>query len=160
MQPFRKRTYQSFGEFLADIRFLLGNLRRLRSIMKGRGLEPRFRERMMLAVTRVNECRFCAHAHTKFALREGLTRDEIAALLGGDLGGCPEGEIEAVLYARHWAEANARPDAAARAKLAALYGAGQADNIELALRVIRAGNLTGNTVDAFLHRISGGRWGK
>ena len=32
--------------------------------------------------------------------------------------------------------------------------------MELAMRMIRAGNLSGNTFDRFLYRISFGRWGK
>ncbi|MFC2009044.1 hypothetical protein ACFLUT_03220 [Chloroflexota bacterium] len=39
------------------------------------------------------------------------------------------------------------------------YGAEKADAIHLVLRLIRMGNLMGNTWDYFLHRISFGKWG-
>jgi len=63
------------------------------------------------------------------------------------------------LYAHHWAETNAQPDPAVRAKLLATYGAETARAIEFVLRMIRVGNLLGNTGDYILYRLSSGRLG-
>jgi hypothetical protein len=39
------------------------------------------------------------------------------------------------------------------------YGTQKVEAIELALQMIRMGNLSGNTLDYVLYKISGGRWG-
>lgn len=159
MKPFKKRTYRGFGEFAADLRFLWARRKRVRRLMGGGGLAPAFRERIMLAVTRVNACRFCAFAHTRAALQAGMGRAEVDALLGGGFEDCPEAELPAVIYAKDWAEAGGVADPEAERRLAETYGEEAAGDILLSLRIIRAGNLTGNTVDALLHRVSFGRLG-
>ena len=51
------------------------------------------------------------------------------------------------------------PDAEARGKLIAAYGQSTANDIDIVLRIIKTGDLTGNTVDCLLYRISFGKWG-
>ena len=159
MSGFKKRTYHGIGDFLADIKFLLRNQRRVRAMMRSKTLSPKFRERLMLAVTRVNACRYCTRFHTKAALTEGVNQQEIRMILQGMYQQCPLEEISAILYAEHWAETEGRPDEAARQKLIDTYGQAMTDEIDIALRVIKTGNYTGNTADYLLYRISFGRWG-
>jgi hypothetical protein len=64
-----------------------------------------------------------------------------------------------LLYAQHWAESNARPDAAARERVVSSYGENKVNLMELAMRMIRIGNLPGNSFDYVLYRVSFGRWG-
>jgi hypothetical protein len=82
---------------------------------------------------------------------------EINQLLAGDVAGCPEDEAVAVIYAQHWAESNARPDPEAVQKLRETYGEAKAEAIHLALRIIRFGNLMGNSWDYLLYILSFGR---
>ena len=159
MEPFRRRTYHSLGEFLTDVRVVVRNRRRMRTLMRGETISNAFRERLMLAVTQVNACRYCADAHAKQALVWGLAEESFADLAEGDFESSPIEERPALLYAQHWAEANAQPDPAARRRLHELYGTEKANAIELSLRVIRVGNLLGNTWDLLLYTISRGRWG-
>lgn len=156
---FTKRTYASMGEFWGDLRFLLAHRKDVKRLVEHEALNGAFRERLMLAVTQVNRCRYCSFAHTHQALKEGLAQDEIDALLDGELDGVPEDERTALLYAQHWAETRGQPDPEATARLDAAYGPEKAAQIHLALRVIRTGNYTGNTFDYFLYRASCGRWG-
>ncbi|HOZ46535.1 MAG TPA: carboxymuconolactone decarboxylase family protein [Candidatus Hydrogenedentes bacterium] len=155
---FRKRHYRSFGQFWADVRFSVGQRRAIRGVMDGPLIDGRFRERLMLAVTEVNGCRFCSFAHTRAALSEGLSEGEVRALLRGLLEDVPEDQRTAVLYAQHWAETEGHPDPEALDRIEATYGKEMADAIHLVLRVIRMGNYTGNTVDYLLFRLSFGRW--
>ena len=113
----------------------------------------------MMAVTSVNACRFCAYFHAQVALTSGVSRAEVEQILGGVFTRAPEHEIPALLYAQHWAETNAQPDPAMRVKLAATYGDDTARAIEYVLRMIRVGNLLGNTFDYILYRLSFGRLG-
>lgn len=126
--------------------------------MRG-GLSPQFRERLMLAVTAVNECRYCAYFHLKAADAAGLSEGESRALLHRRLDQAPPEELPALLYAQHWAERDAQPEPAMRERLIETYGPAQADRIELVLRLIRIGNLLGNTFDAVLYAASAGRLG-
>lgn len=159
MDKFKKRTYRSPWEFLKDLGFILKNIKRVRAIFSRKAISPVFRERMMLAVTQVNDCRYCARFHAKAALSEGISREEVDALLQGQFKDCPDDEVTGILYAEHWAETAGQVDAEIRGKLLAAYGQHMVNDIDLVLRIIKTGNLAGNTADYWLYRISFGRWG-
>jgi len=155
---FNKRTYRNPKEFFADLLFPLRNRKRLGEL-KSKGLiSPAFRERLMLAVTMVNGCRYCSYFHAKQALKNGVSQEEISRLLSGDVNSCPREEALALLYAQHWAESNARPDPEAVRKLQETYGFEKVEAIHLMLRMIRLGNLLGNSWDYLLYRMSFGKW--
>lgn len=121
--------------------------------MRGRSLAPAFRERLMLTVTQVNGCRYCAYAHARMALAEGLSDEEIQSLGRGSFEGAPPVERAALRYAQHWASADGLPHPQAVQELHGLYGEDQVAAIHLALRLIRVGNLAGNTWDRFVRRL-------
>jgi len=66
---FTKRTYRNLGDAVT----IHGMLRKIKILMRGESLDKKFRERMMLAVTEVNGCRYCRYAHTRIALFCGLS---------------------------------------------------------------------------------------
>ncbi len=154
----RRRTYRNFGQVGKDISFMIKNRKKISMIMKGNLISPSFRERLMLSVTAVNNCRICSYVHTKQALLSGLSKEETEMLLKGVIDNCPDKEIAALFYAQHWADTDANPDPKAKQKLVETYGKDTAEVIELVLRVIRVGNLVGNTWDYFLYRFSFSRW--
>jgi AhpD family alkylhydroperoxidase len=132
---------------------------RIKSLKRGALIDRAFQERLMLAVTEVNGCRYCAYAHARMALAAGVTQADVDALAGGDLDGSPPEEIPALLYAQHWAETGANPDPGTRQRVLETYGQAKTEAIELSLRMIRVGNLAGNTWDYLMHRVSLGHWG-
>jgi AhpD family alkylhydroperoxidase len=154
----RRNVYDDFGQFFEDTRFALTNRKKIGQVMKGNLIDPAFRERLMLTVTSVNNCRFCSYVHSKQALLSGLSKEETEMLLKGVIENCPEKEVPALFYAQHWADTDAKPDPKARHKLVKTYGKDTVEVIELVLRVIRMGNLVGNTWDYFLYRLSFARW--
>lgn len=154
---FPRRYYASPRQFLADVAWIFGHRAQLRQARVT--LSPAFRERLMLAVTAVNRCRYCSFAHTRMALAAGVTNAEIVQILDQTCSDCPPDEAPALAYAQHWAETGAAPDPAVRERLLCEYGALRAGAIETVLRMIRAGNLLGNTFDYLLFRLSGGRLG-
>ena len=154
---FKKRTYKNPCEFFKDLWFLTKNSGKIRKTMKSGIISDEFRERLMLAVTAVNGCKYCSYMHTRQALKTGMTQEEIDLLLAGSVANCPEDENIALIYAQYWAESNARPDADAVNKLREVYGKEKAEAIDIILRMIRLGNLSGNTWDYFLYRISFGK---
>lgn len=127
--------------------------------MRGRSLDPQFRERLFLAVTQVNECRSCTWAHTRIALREGLSENEVSALFQADLESTPEDQRDAVLYAQHWADSGGRPEAEAASRIVNRYGAARLQYIDLALRFIRFWNYFGNLAELAIHLVSFGQVG-
>jgi AhpD family alkylhydroperoxidase len=159
MDTFGRRIYHSLGEALTDLGSIMSQRKEIRYLMKGDVITPTLRERLMLTVTQVNQCRYCSYAHAREALSEGISQQEIQALGKGMFEESPLEEVPALLYAQHWAEANGEPEAPVRAQIVARYGEHAVEMMELALRMIRAGNLLGNTFDYVLHRISFGRWG-
>jgi AhpD family alkylhydroperoxidase len=156
--PFRKRIYGNPKELFSDLWFPVRNGRRLKQAKKQGLLTEAFQERLMLAVTAVHGCRYCSYVHTKQALKSGLSPEEISRLLSGDVANCPQEEAVAVIYAQHWAESDARPHPEAYRKLQQTYGAKKTEAINLALRMIRLGNLLGNSWDYLLYCLSFGRW--
>jgi AhpD family alkylhydroperoxidase len=155
MKTFKRRLYPSLDDFAVDLRATMGRPRQMRAVMRGDSLDPAFRERLMLAVTAVNGCRYCSYFHARQALVVGIPAEEADALAAGVMEGCPPEQLPAVLYAQHWAESDARPDPATRQRIVELYGAETTEAIELALHTIRMGNMAGNTVDYVLYRLAG-----
>ena len=138
--------------------FPIKNMKRLREVKKSGLLSPAFQERLILAVTAVNGCRYCSYFHTKQALKSGIPPPEISRLLSGDIDACPEEEATAVMYAQHWADSDAHPDLEITRKLQWTYDVEKAEAIHLMLRMIRIGNIMGNTLDYFIYRISFGKY--
>jgi AhpD family alkylhydroperoxidase len=157
MKKFSRRLYGSFGEFLVDVRMVLSNRKNIRTMIHSKTFSPAFRERLFLAVTQVNGCRYCSYFHAQQALTTGISEEEIRAIGDGLLNRCPAEELTALCYAQHWAETNANPVQEARARLLETYGEKTVTQIDLALRMIRIGNLTGNLLDYILLRLSFGR---
>ncbi len=159
-EAFGRPVYGGLRELLADQGAQMGRGRQLRRDAQ-RGLVDRdFRRRLMLAVTSVNECRWCSWAHARGALKQGIPEGEVDTLLCGAVDGCPDEEGPALLYAIHWAETDGHIDPEAREVVVERYGEDRTEAIERALAAIRAGNLLGNSLDYVLFRLSGGRLGR
>ncbi len=110
----------------------------------------------MLAVTEVNRCSLCAWAHTRMALKEGLAREEVRALLHGVLDGAPPEEHTAILFAQHWADTGGKPDADARVHFEAAYDKQTVAALDLAMRFIRFWNYCGVACERFASWVSFG----
>jgi len=158
VMKFKKRTYKNLKELFSDLWFPIRNRGRLKEVMNKGLISAPFRERLMLAVTAVDGCRYCSYIHARQALKSGVTPEEISQLLSGDVDDCPEKEAMGVIYAQHWAESDAHPDSEAVRRLQQTYGVEKAEAIHLMLRMIRLGNLLGNSWDYLLYRISFGKW--
>lgn len=155
---FKRRTIPA-GQLFRDSVQIMRDRKRIQQAMRNQSISAEFRERLMLAVTAVNDCRYCSYAHTRKALESGMSEEEIHALNGGEFEHSPDLQVPALLYAQHWAETDGRVSAAARQKMIGKYGEANLSDIEMILRMIRMGNMLGNSWDCFLYRISFGRWG-
>lgn len=159
MTKYNRRIYRNLSELFFDIKSIMTQRNLMRPLMRGKIIDGAFRERLMLAVTSVNNCRYCSYAHAKQALTEGLDINEIQALQEGIFDNSPSKEIPALLYAQHWAEARGNVDPQALEKITLEYDHNTLSAINLTLRTIKMGNLLGNTLDFLLFKLSLGYLG-
>ncbi len=150
----KKRTFRSFGQFWQELFFIFKNRKQIRSAMRNSHISLAFRERLMLAVTSVNDCRYCSYYHTQLALQEGISGDEASKLLQGSFENCPPEEAPALLYAQHWAESDGNPNSEAVGRIIDNYGEQTLHDIDILLHMIRMGNYMGNAVDIIRERLT------
>src|SRR5436309_8792645 len=110
----------------------------VRSYLPGQTLDPRTRERVILAVTEVNGCRYCAWIHGSWQdfLGENSLVDADEALL---------------TYARACAEAGRPLDPA---PLADVLPPDVVASVRATVAQIEVSNLVGNTVDGLIARLT------
>lgn len=136
--PRRTATPASLAPWLLEIGLQLPGL--LSSYTRPNVLDARTRERVILAVTEVNGCRYCAWIHGNWSdfLGEGISR------LDAD---------EAVLtYARACADAGAPLDPAPLLERGLPAASVQA--VRATVAQIEVSNLVGNTVDGLIARLT------
>ena len=118
-------------------------------------ISPEFVERLQLAVTEVNGCPACSYQHTKMALRQGMSNEEITSFLsGGDEFIKPE-EAKAILFVQHFADSRAFPKKYAYDAIVNEYGEKKATTILSAAQVMITGNIYGIPYSAFQSRMKG-----
>jgi len=117
-------------------------------IPKDERISHEFSERIMLAVTAVNQCAYCSFLHTRTALEKGIQLEQIHQILEGEIGSFSDEEMPAVLYGQHFAETMGEVSPAARDKFFSAYGPSRAGHIEGYIMSVCFGNLCSNTVYA------------
>lgn len=122
---------------------------------KSKQLDAEFIERIMLAVTEVNGCEVCSYAHTKMALEQGFSQEEIQLLLSGDIRDVPPEEGSAIMFAQHYADSRGRPSLESWQRLIEVYGDLKSKGILGAIRIITMGNAYGIPYSALRSRIKG-----
>lgn len=137
------RALYSPAEAFSILRRALRAMPELRRGEKRGTISPRFKERLMLAVTEVNGCALCSYVHTQAALEAGLSDAEIAALLAGAADNVPAGELPALLFAQHYADTRGKPSPEAWRRIRSEYGEARAGAILSAIQVIMLGNTYG-----------------
>ena len=110
-------------------------------------------ERLQLAVTEVNGCAACSYAHTKMALREGMSGEEIASFLSGSTDFIRPEEAKAIIFAQHFADTGGHPKSYAYDSLVDEYGSESAQIMLSAALVMLAGNVYGIPLSAFQSRL-------
>ncbi|HEV3226061.1 MAG TPA: hypothetical protein VGZ52_04480 [Acidimicrobiales bacterium] len=134
--PRRTATLDRMVPWMTELASTLPGL--VRSYLPGGPIDPRTRERIILAVTDVNGCRYCAWIHGSWQefLGDGTHADAEEALLA---------------YARACAEAGRPLPADDLAAVLPLDGLG---SVRATVAQIEVANLVGNTVDGLLARLT------
>lgn len=102
-QEFYKKIY-SLKEFYITLYKGLRTIKYMIKNKKSKQLNPDLTERIMLAVTEVNGCEVCSYSHTKMALEQGMSNEEIQMLLTGNTESIPGEEAIAIFFAQHYAD--------------------------------------------------------
>lgn len=114
-----------------------------------------FIRRLQLAVTEVNGCPACSYAHTKMALRQGMSSEEISSFLSGEDHLVKPEEAKAIIFAQHFADSRGYPKQYAYDAVVAEYGEQPARIILSAVQMMIAGNMYGIPLSALQSRLKG-----
>jgi len=118
-------------------------------------ISDEFVERIMLSVTEVNGCEICAYGHTQMALKMGLSKEEIMAILSGQKELILPEEVKAIMFAQHYAETKGIVDPQAHQAIIQEYGDEKSAVILAAIQMMMIGNIGGLPISAFLRRVKG-----
>jgi AhpD family alkylhydroperoxidase len=126
---------------------LLPKLVDMAAIWGEQRLDPKLREEVMLAVAQANACRLCTMAQRRWALAEGVTDAELAALEQHDQARCDRRTWAALA----WADARARAGLGPVAdeferELARYYSKAERDDLDVVTRVMTIANQLGQRV--------------
>ncbi len=116
-------------------------------------LDPHFVERLQLAVTEVNGCAACSYQHTKMALRQGMSNEEISSFLSGDEDFIKPEEAKAIMFVQHFADSRGYPKKYSYDSIVEEYGAQKAKLILAAAQFMIAGNMYGIPLSAYQSRL-------
>lgn len=114
-----------------------------------------FTEKIMLAVTEVNGCRYCNYLHTKLALDAGVSREDIQNLFNGQFENIHPDETHALMFAQHYADTSGHPDTETYHKFVDFYGDDKANEIVSIIKTIMVGNIYALSADALMNRVKG-----
>lgn len=141
---------------LESYRFIHDAIGSMSSMIKARKsgeLKTEFLERIMLAVTEVNNCPMCSYAHTKIALEAGMSPTEIENMLSGVLFDVPKEDLPAILFAQHYADTRGKPSKESLRTLVRTYGLKKAKGILGGVQSIMVGNAYGIVFGSFKGRL-------
>lgn len=155
MKPFTKRTF-TLPLFLQSLTATLISLPVLLISYVVPATSRALREKVMVGVSSVNDCRYCSWAHTGLALANGVNLDHLTQVLdNGTFGTVTDREATAILFGKHFADTVRRPTSEAQAALARHFSAYQRLEIMSYIHFIYYSNLSGNSADAWVSRLSG-----
>ncbi len=116
------------------------------------------REKIMLGVTAINDCRYCAWGHSHWAFSQGVPLEEVNQILSNQddsLKASNPSEAAAILFGQHYAEHLGQLDPDSVLNLRNHFSQAQVREIVAFVYFITFTNLSGNTVDAVLERVRG-----
>ncbi len=149
---FKKRTY-TFKTFITDFTRMMRKRHSIMDTHHSHRLSRQFAEHIMLVCTTVYGCIYCEWGHTKNALNEGSTLENIQALLALNFGQFPPEEVIALSFAQQYAETAGHPSEVALRRLVREYGLKKSQDIINHCEMITMGNLLGNSISALLNRL-------
>jgi len=153
-KTFNKKSY-TLHLFLKDIKQLIRNFPHMKSAFAFERISKQFAERIMLAVTAVNDCEYCIYGHSGSSIKSGVDDEEVISIMNLEYNASSFDEIVALNFAKHYAEANSRPTKKEYEGLVNYYGPEKVNDILIFIQIVSLGNFLGNTVEAYEARRNG-----
>jgi len=152
-----KRKF-SFLELYQSLVFSTPAFSKLSRNKKSNLITNDFVERLQLAVTEVNGCPACSYQHTKMALEQGMSNEEIKSFLSGGDQFIKAEEAKAIMFVQHFADSRGFPKKYAYDALVKEYGGEKAEIIISAAQIMISGNIYGIPFSAFQSRLKGHKY--
>ncbi|NHJ83982.1 MAG: carboxymuconolactone decarboxylase family protein [Asgard group archaeon] len=154
IRTFNKNSY-TLRIFLKDIKQLFRNFSYMKSAFTFERIDRQFAERIMLAVTAVNDCEYCIYGHSGSSIKSGVEDEEVKSILKLEYDKSSINEIIALDFAKQYAKANNKPSKKAYDELVNYYGPEKVNDILVFIRIVSLGNYLGNTIEAYEARKKG-----
>jgi AhpD family alkylhydroperoxidase len=152
---YRKRTITA-REFIGSLFSLAGEVPTIYEIWGKHELDPGFREELMLAVAKLNDCRYCSWGHHEWAHIAGVPEEELAHIEDMDIEDFDRRKWVAISYVRAFVSGKfGSVPRELRREMRENYTAHEIKEIELVVRIMDFGNRGANTWDAMLSRLRG-----
>jgi len=126
---------------------------KLRKIPYEQKISPQFREKLMVAVSSVNKCAYCSYLHTKTALEQGISQNEIDGILKNDIKQFSKEDLPGILFAQHFSETKGNVSESALNNVIQIYGETKTWQMRAFLQSVLFGNLCCNTYISFKKKI-------
>ena len=152
---FRKRSITA-GQLVGSVASLAPELSTMYRVWLRHHIYTVFREELMLAVSRLNDCRYCSWGHQEWAHIGGASDEELAQIEQLDPSGFDRRKWLAITCVRALVKENVRriqPEL--RREMPHKYSPREIREIELIAKVMDIGNRDSNTWDAMLSRLRG-----
>jgi len=152
---FRKRTMTApqLASSMASLAPQIGTFYR---VWVKHEIDPGFREELMLAVSKLNDCRYCTWGHQEWAHLNGVSNEELAQVEQLDPKGFDRRKWLAISYVRALVKGDfRRVQPQLRRAMQHKYSPREIREIELIAKVMDIGNRGSNTWDALLSRLRG-----
>jgi AhpD family alkylhydroperoxidase len=152
---FKKRTITA-AQLVGSVASLAPEIGTFYRVWIKQDIDPGFREELMLAVSKLNDCRYCSWGHHEWAQISGVSNDELAQLEQLDPSGFDRRKWVAISYVRALVKGDfRRVQPELRRAMQHKYGPREIRQIELIARIMDIGNRGSNTWDAMLSRLRG-----
>ena len=152
-EQFRKRVYSNKDVFLNDFRAFVRALPSfLKAYVFGK-LERAFVEKIFVAVSTINSCKYCSWIHLKLGLKSGTNLQDVYNLISliHDTGNIKdEREAFTIAFASYYVDSRGELDRCIIERFRSMYPPDMAKAIISCIQVINFANLVANTFEEFL----------
>jgi AhpD family alkylhydroperoxidase len=151
----RKRTIGTFS-FFNEVLLLAGDIPTIYRIWQKHEIDAGFREELMLAVSKLNDCKYCAWGHHEWAHAAGISEDELDHIEHGDPEGINRAKWVAISYVVALVSSEFKHvPRELNQQMLAHYSQHEIKEIDVVARIMDLGNRGANTFDAMLSRLNG-----
>ena len=151
----KKRTIDAFS-FFSGICSVALQLPTIYKIWQKHEIEAGFREELMLAVSKLNDCKYCSWGHHEWAHAAGVSEDELDHIEHGDSEGIERAKWVAISYVVALVQSDFKevpPEL--REEMVANYTEHEIEEVELVAKIMDLANRAANTFDAMMSRMKG-----